>query len=193
MKQGQAKILDIMAIPLTQGLFALVDGKNFERISKHKWYAEKNGNGYYARRWANGRQVRLHQEVFGEVSAGMVIDHANRCGLDNREQNLRACTHRENLCNTAMSSHNKTGYRGVSFDKNRNKWQATISVKGRPTHLGRYIDISDAAIAYDKEALEQYGEYAQLNFPKPVAVLGSTTTEKPVPYQGEDGQLWLWG
>ena len=43
---NEMKTLDIMAIPISQGLFALVDGKNYERLICYKWYALKSRNTY---------------------------------------------------------------------------------------------------------------------------------------------------
>jgi hypothetical protein len=54
-------------------------------------------------------------------------------------------------------------YRGVSWHKSRNKWQARIQYDQR--HIGHFEDEEQAARAYDRAARTNKGEKAQLNFP----------------------------
>lgn len=62
---------------------------------------------------------------------------------------------------------NKTGFRGV-FKNSTSKtkpWQSGITYQGRSYNLGCYETPEEAARAYDKGAIEHYGESAKLNFP----------------------------
>ena len=54
-------------------------------------------------------------------------------------------------------------YRGVGWDKSRNKWAAKISYYGRTINLGRFVNEKEAAVAYNIKALELFGEYSHLN------------------------------
>lgn len=56
-------------------------------------------------------------------------------------------------------------YKGVCWDKNRNKWSAGIMKEGKQYNLGRFDSELNAALAYDQKAKEFWGEYANLNFP----------------------------
>jgi hypothetical protein len=56
-------------------------------------------------------------------------------------------------------------FKGVTWDKRANKWLAQIVVKGQGRSLGRYLDETEAAHAYDRAAREAWGEFARLNFP----------------------------
>jgi hypothetical protein len=56
-------------------------------------------------------------------------------------------------------------YRGVSWNKNKNKWTATIYSNGKKHNLGYFEDEEEAARAYDRAARAHKGEKAQLNFP----------------------------
>lgn len=94
---------------------------------------------------------------------GEEIDHKNRNPLDNRRENLRYCTHSQNLANKSMQVNSKTGYRGVDFHKARGKFRARIVVKDRSIHLGRFNTPEEAALAYNIAAKEIYGEFAFLN------------------------------
>lgn len=53
---------------------------------------------------------------------------------------------------------------GVSINNRRKKWLAQISYNNKPIHIGYFANEEDAARAYDKKALELYGENAKLNF-----------------------------
>jgi group I intron endonuclease len=54
-------------------------------------------------------------------------------------------------------------YRGVSLDKERNKWMVQIKYNHKTVHLGRFKCEKDAAIAYNIKAIELFGENAKLN------------------------------
>jgi len=75
------------------------------------------------------------------------VDHINRDGCDNRIENLREVTAREQSANTGIGKANTSGVKGVSFLKDRGKWRASININGRKTNLGTFFDISDAISA----------------------------------------------
>ena len=84
------------------------------------------------------------------------IDHINGDPTDNRWSNLREVTAAENSQNLAMSSANTSGRMGVSFNKRRGKWQASIKVNGRGVALYWGTSFNDAVAA--REAAEvKYG------------------------------------
>jgi len=59
-----------------------------------------------------------------------------------------------------------SSYVGVSLRKNMEKcWRATIFYHNKQIFLGNYYTEEDAAYAYDKKAIELFGENARLNFP----------------------------
>jgi hypothetical protein len=156
-------------IPLTKGLFTIVDDLDYERVSKFKWCAQKIGTKYYAVRgaWSNRKTnaVFLHR-FLTNAPPGILVDHVNGNGLDNRNTNLRLCTVRQNLQNRPAQLNNKSGFKGVSYSKDRNKWVAAICINGKQTALGRFNNKIDAAKAYDTAAKLHFGEFAFLNFPE---------------------------
>ena len=85
-------------IPLTRGLFALVDADDFVSVSRRKYYALPVGKLCYAARGENGTTTYLHADILGKRK-GYEIDHINGNGLDCRKENLRHVTHQENLNN----------------------------------------------------------------------------------------------
>ena len=82
-------------IPLTRGKFALVDDEDYEWLSQWKWYCSTTG---YAVRGCKNRILYMHREI-AKTKPGMLTDHINRNKLDNRKENLRFCSHRENMKN----------------------------------------------------------------------------------------------
>jgi hypothetical protein len=151
-------------ISLTQGKFAMVDDEDYEYLNRHKWYFEK---GYAARKEGviRGKITYMHRVIM-QTPDGMDTDHINGNKLDNRRENLRVCTHAQNTRNRNYQINNTSGYKGVSFDKSRNKWHVAIKVNGLHINKGRYDTVEEAARAYDEAARYYFGEYAGLNFPE---------------------------
>lgn len=90
------------------------------------------------------------------------VDHKNGRGSDNRWDNLREATMSQNLGNSKIRRHNKSGRKGVSWSKAAKKWHAQIIVNRKNHHLGYYDDIDQAALAYAEAANRFHGEYARL-------------------------------
>ena len=82
--------------------------------------------------------------------------------LDDRRENLRICTMRQNQMNKNKPNIETTSkYKGVCFQYK--KWRASISVKNKCRYLGLYESEIEAARAYDTAAKEFYGEFATIN------------------------------
>lgn len=93
-----------------------------------------------------------------------IVDHKDRDNLNNRIENLRAATGLQNARNYTKPINGKTSiYKGVCFNKSENKWRAQINVNKKRTLIGRFITETEAAAAYNKSALEHYGEFSNLN------------------------------
>lgn len=93
------------------------------------------------------------------------IDHRDGDGGNNRPDNLRDATHRENQRNR-ISTIGRSTYKGVSWQAAAQKWQASIvGADGFSRHIGIFTDETAAARAYDCAAMREHGEFARLNFP----------------------------
>lgn len=90
------------------------------------------------------------------------IDHINLNGMDNRLENLREASRSENLRNIRIFSSNKSGHKGVSWDKKQGKWTARISTGKVYKFLGYFLRLEDAARAYQVAAKKHHGEFMRL-------------------------------
>jgi hypothetical protein len=149
-------------ISLTQGRVALVDDEDYERINAHRWYTFKMKHSLtaYAVRKQAGKVIMMHREIAGTPD-GMLTDHKDRDGLNNRRDNLRICTHTENHQNEAPRRNKISKYKGVY--RHGGKWQARISINGMRRSLGHHEAEVDAAKAYNMAAVNNFGEFARVN------------------------------
>lgn len=166
----------VKEISLSCGLIAYVDGEDYDRILAHNWWPfvdTGSGNTYVIRNGPRPERKRIwmHHEIMGTRPGQVLWDHVNGNGLDNRRGNLRRATHQQNTFNSRKHGHQTSSqYKGVCWYTRQKNWHAQIGVNGRKIHIGYYANEIEAAKAYDKTALEHFGEYARLNFPNQIAV-----------------------
>ncbi|MHC4109652.1 MAG: AP2/ERF family transcription factor [Planctomycetota bacterium] len=160
---------DYCKIPLTRGEFAKVDPEDYIWLSQFRWYCNKRPHTSYAIRnageGAERRKVLMHREI-ARTPRHLVCDHINRQGLDNRKQNLRNCTKRENNLNQAGHRGSVSKYKGVYWKKREGRWAACIKSEGKKRHLGYFDSETEAAKGYDEAARKYHKEFASLNFPQ---------------------------
>ena len=94
------------------------------------------------------------------------IDHRDLNGLNNAWINLREANSSQNNANRGKLITNTSGFKGVSWSKWANKYKAYIRINNKRKHLGYFKDLIKAAQAYDSAALQYFGEFARLNFPR---------------------------
>lgn len=91
-----------------------------------------------------------------------IIDHIDGDGLNNRIDNLREATIHQNGWNSKRSSRNKSGFKGVSFNTEKNKWRAAIHVHGKTRLIGYFATPEAAGEAYKKEAAILHGDFIRI-------------------------------
>ena len=156
-------------IPLSGGrAYALVSPSDYDRLMQSKWHATSRG---YAARTVYGDDGRktttwMHREIMG-APADRQVDHVNGDTLDNRRENLRICTARQNQANKRPSRYATSTYKGVSKIRTsrRNPWKADITIHGKSHYIGIFPTEVEAARAYDAVARTVHGDFARLNFP----------------------------
>ena len=147
-------------IPLTKNQFALVDDESFDYLNQWKWKLDSKGYAVRqtSRKLPPRKNIYMHREIV-KTPEGMFTDHKNFNRLDNRKENLRICTKRQNQIHQ-FNSRNKTGYRGISWNERDKAWVVQIS-----TELGivkrKQVKDKELAIQIYKElSKEYYGEFA---------------------------------
>jgi hypothetical protein len=166
---------DFRRIDLGEGEFTIVDSQDYYRFGKFKWHLTGDKRKFYAVRElkvdsTRTTLLRLHREIMS-APMGLLVDHKNNNGLDNRRSNLRLATHSQNTHNRPKTkSKTSSRYIGVYFDKNCRKWHVRIFCMGEKIDLGRFADEEAAARAYDEAAKKYVGEFARLNFPEEAPV-----------------------
>lgn len=169
-KPSRAKIAGVIAVdetavilPLSQGIAAIVDEEDFDRLVQFKWSAGWINSGWYGLRWTKERMVYLHRFIMS-AEKGQLVDHIDGNTLDCRKVNMRITDNlgnSRNRCKVERAG-NSSRFKGVRRTPN-GRWVAQIKVDGRQFHLGRFDREEDAAIAYNGAAERHFGDFARLN------------------------------
>lgn len=149
----------VKAIPLTKGKYTIVDAEDYHHLMQWEWQYRDG----YAKRGVRGLGAISMHGVILTASNGLLPDHKNGDGLDNRRENLRPATQQQNMWNRKAVTGSKSKYKGVDWYAASGSWRAYIKVNGKQKHLGCYQNEDDAARAYNKAAIEYHGEFARLN------------------------------
>jgi hypothetical protein len=150
-------------IALSNGKIALVDDEDYDYLSQWKWCYDGN---YATRSVWNGKikrkkKIYMHRALIVPIK-GLEVDHINRNKLDNQRCNLRVCSSQENQLNK-LKNKNRVYPKGVYWCNKKRRYRVRGTFEKRTKHIGDFIDILDAAKAYDKWAENNHGEFALTN------------------------------
>lgn len=129
--------------------YTVVDLDKWESISYIKelcWYKSKRGYAVACstqdiqNKYLLKKHVYLHK-IICPCDKGVEPDHIDRNKLNNLTSNLIIKTHQKNIQNRSLSKKNTSGFIGVRWDDNRNKWVANIGVDGKHIYLGSSKDL----------------------------------------------------
>ena len=145
----QNELKELLEYDKDSGIFTYKkDLKMHKKFSIAGW---KDLHGYL-NIMINGKYYKMHRlawlYIYGELPS-MALDHINNVRDDNKIENLRLATAKQNPQNL-KSAHkdNSTGYLGVYFRKDRNKYSSQICVDGIKKTLGCFNTAEDAYEAY---------------------------------------------
>jgi len=160
----------IAYVPISRGLFSLIEIEDADWAERWRWYAIKfknTGDFRAARKIATGvrrsKTILMHSDLFGWAGHEWTVDHIRpKTGLDNRRHgNLRKASKSEQSHNQVRAKHNTSGFKGVSFYTRDKVWAASIGVNRRKIHLGRYSTPEEAHAVYCAAAKRLYGEFGR--------------------------------
>ena len=149
----------VKKLKLKNGEISLVDDDDYDFLMQWRWCL--SSKGYAQRCTTDGKTFYIHR-VVNKTPKGVHTDHINGERLDNRKINLRCATTSQNAINMSKSW-GSSKYKGVAWLKNSNKWCAQIQFNKKLKWLGSFHKEEDAALAYNKKAIELFGEFAYLN------------------------------
>lgn len=146
----------------------IIDEDDYDRVMRMNWAPQPSGLSVYAvtksLRYIPKHHQRLHAYII-KAEHGQIVDHINGDTLDNRKANLRIVTAAENVRNSRRPTFvGKTSkFKGVTWHSGRERWLAKIAFEGVTSPLGVFSHEEDAARAYDRAAIELFGQYARTN------------------------------
>lgn len=144
----------------------VIDASDVDLCKQYKWCLNKKQT-VLTNVTVNGKRksIYLYRLLMGVADSPhtVQVDHISRDRLDNRKANLRICSPNQNSCNSKLRSTNTTGYRGVVFRKDTEKYQAQIWHKNKRISLGCYDTALEAAQIYNEAAEKYHKEYSSLN------------------------------
>ena len=148
----------------------LYDDCDHGLVSSKKWSINPSGYAQCAVKKENGKWTskKMHRLILGVDDIDIEVDHINHNRRDNRRENIRKCTNRENSLNKSPSGGSK--YLGVythnlTVKGHRYSYiRACIRIGGKSCFIGTFDTEEDAARHYDKLAKIHHGEFANLNF-----------------------------
>jgi len=165
MKPSAEKIREYLDYDLDTGVFRWKHRANAEP----RWNTKNSGNiagskhnGGYTHIGVEGVKYLAHHLAWVHVTGewpSSFIDHKNLNKTDNRFENLRLASFRENSFNISVRKNSKSGFRGVCFKKQMRGWVAQITKDKRTEYLGTFDVPEKAAAVYAKRAQELYGTY----------------------------------
>lgn len=140
---------------------AIVDDADFDWLSQYRWFRSARSVATSIK----SKSIEMHAMIMSPP-AGLEVDHKDTNTLNNQRDNLRICTHAQNLANRRKFKNGKTSqYKGVYKPINCTKrpWRASIAVNRKVIVLGFFTSELDAALAYNAAAIEHFGDFARLN------------------------------
>jgi len=130
-------------IKLSKGMETIVDDEMFDYLNQWKWHLSCKGYAVRSIKKPYRHAVFMHR-LINKTSEGFQTDHINHNKLDNRKCNLRTVTNTQNHHNMPLQKNNTSGFAGISWCKERNKWVVQFWLGNKPHYLGRFSNKEEA-------------------------------------------------
>jgi hypothetical protein len=152
--------------------YTIVNAKHFEALKDYKLYWTPDGyvNIHFKdnEKW---QYLGLHGYIVDKfenivIPKGHIVHHKNSNKFDNDINNLEVATHSMNaaaIIQPKRSSTNTTIYKGITFNKKKNKWLSQITYNKKCILLQSCDTDKDAAFEYDKAYFAIHGSTSGSN------------------------------
>ena len=140
----------------------MVDNTDFKYLNQFHWHVDKDDSVSSWLGSKNNKRTLIGRFIMNTPD-NLEIDHIDGNRLNNQRSNLRLATSSQNKMNRGPRKDNKSGYKGVSWHKQRDKWTSRIMANGKYLSLGLFDNIFEAVRAYNLAAKKHHKEFAWLN------------------------------
>ena len=137
----------------------LIDDEDEEIFNRHKWTIILKGKKFHVR----NEDGKLFYRLIMDVPAGAYVKYLDGDPLNNQKINLQIVTAQERNRNKSSKKNSTSVFKGVSKSKGDTKFRSEITVNYKRIHLGYFKTSNEAAVAYNKAALEYFGPGCRLN------------------------------
>lgn len=134
--------------------YAHISKIDYDKCKNIFWRKTEYG---YARGYVQGKEILLHKHITNTDNS-ILIDHIDRNKLNCTRNNLRIADKCINSLNRDLQSNSTTGYKGISYDKSRNKYRAYVKKNNKQIWLGYYQTLEEAVLARKNGFKKLYGE-----------------------------------
>ena len=145
------------------GIFTWINPNKYSKQKFGDIAGSVDGKGYIHIR-IDGSRYKAHRlawiYMYG-IEPKDQIDHINNIKTDNKIKNLRECNNQQNCFNKKLQKNNKSGVKGVSWNKTLNKWTAYLNVNKKKKFIGLFDDIELAELVMYEARIKYHGEYAK--------------------------------
>lgn len=143
------------------------EDKKLIKYACREVYTSKHSNTRYVMTKISKRTAYVHRLIAEAMLKRKFlknerVDHINGDGTDNRRENLRICTHHQNMGNQPARRNGSSKYKGVSKTRTGN-WAVRIWNNYKCINIGTFSNEREAGKAYNEQAIKYFGEYAKLN------------------------------
>lgn len=145
---------DVYVVPLTKDKYSIIDVSDYDAVYGYTWCFSSPD---YASGYLDKKMIFLHRFLMNPAD-GIIVDHINGDGLDNRRCNFRFATSQQNCFNTTART-SSSGHKSIR--KVKKSFEVSIGFNGKLHYLGRYKTLEKALEVRNIFYAEHHGEYAR--------------------------------